>query len=80
MQASTRLSGGRKMGEKKWRRHRRIGGECKESGSHRELLVKTYMECMCLLSQLITLYRGHGLTLYTTHTIKWKGMRCHFQL
>lgn len=29
---------------------------------------KTWIECMCLLSQLITLYRGHGLTLYTTHT------------
>lgn len=29
---------------------------------------KTWIECMCLLSQLITLYRGHGLTLHTTHT------------
>lgn len=29
---------------------------------------KTWTECMCLLTQLITLYRGHGLTLYTTHT------------
>lgn len=29
---------------------------------------KTWIECMCLLSQLITLYRGHGLSLYTTHT------------
>lgn len=34
---------------------------------HRRSL-KTWIECMCLLSQLITLYRGHGLTLYTTHT------------
>lgn len=41
---------------------------------------KTRIECMCLLSQLITLYRGHGLALYTTYTIKWKGMRCQLQL
>lgn len=56
------------------------GGEWKESGSHRDISPKAWIECMCLLSQLITLYRGHGLTLYTTHTIKWKGMRCQFQL
>lgn len=41
---------------------------------------KTRIECMCLLSQLITLYRGHGLALYTTYKIKWKGMRCQLQL
>lgn len=29
---------------------------------------KTWIKCMCLFSQLITLYRGLGLTLYTTHT------------
>lgn len=37
-------------------------------------------QCMCLLTQQITLYRGHGLTLYTAHTIKWEGMGCLFQL
>ena len=59
MQASTRPSK-REMQKK--------GGEWKESGSHRDVSLKTWIECMCLLSQLITLYRGHGLTLYTTHT------------
>lgn len=29
---------------------------------------KTWTECMCLLTQLITLYRGHGLTIHHTHT------------
>lgn len=59
MQASTRPSK-REMQKK--------GGEWKESGSRRDISPKTWIECMCLLSQLITLYRGHGLTLYTTHT------------
>lgn len=57
--------------ERRWMKSERISQGCSP---------KTWIECMCLLSQLITLYRGHGLTLYTTHTIKWKGMRCQFQL
>jgi len=58
IQASTRLSK---------RELRKKGGEWKESGPQRRS-PKTWIECMCLLTQLITLYRGHGLTLYTAHT------------
>lgn len=71
IQASTRLSKKGDAEERRWMKREWIS---------QGRSPKTWIECMCLLSQLITLYRGHGLTLYTTHTIKWKGMRCQFQL